>query len=147
MLYECNYFRLMSLKYSPLLFAAAISLGVVPSIVREQGGAWPDSLISIVILLLISVLFILLFFLIKDKLRYVAIGKSKLIVRKNRKEFEYNWLDVEYIRLNRFLALYKVKMKSEESFYFTSYGMVTWLMGDNSDMGAIIERMKRELSL
>jgi hypothetical protein len=39
--------------------------------------------------------------MIKDKLKFVAIGKTKVIIKKNGMEIEYTWLDVEEITLNR----------------------------------------------
>jgi hypothetical protein len=83
----------------------------------------------------------------KDKLKYVAIGKTKLIVKKEGEEVEYSWLDVKSITLNRFWSLYKLKIKDEDEIYFTPFGMTWWLTGDNSDMGVIINKMKRELSI
>ncbi|MEQ8534676.1 MAG: hypothetical protein RIB86_22680 [Imperialibacter sp.] len=77
----------------------------------------------------------------------MCIGKSKILIADHRKEYEYTWLDVEEISLDRFFCIYKLKIKEKPHIYFSSYGAVTWLFGDVSDMGMIIEKMKRELDL
>ena len=143
MLYESNWFSLQSLKYTPLLLGL-LNLTLMYSIIKEDGADFWFPLIGIVI---VSSIFFLLFLLIKDKLKFVIVGKTKLIVKEKKQVREYSWLDVEQIKLIRFLKLYKLKLKDEEAFYFTAYGVVSMWVGDLSDMGVIIEKMKKELSI
>lgn len=117
--------------------------GFFPQVISDHPDLWLDMLFPF----LFTVLLLVLFFNMKNKLKYVAIGKSKLIIKKNGQEIEYNWLDVEKINLNRFFGLYRLKVKNEDVVYFTPYGMTTWLTGDNSDMGVIINKMKKELQI
>ncbi|MBX2968669.1 MAG: hypothetical protein KF803_04815 [Cyclobacteriaceae bacterium] len=134
-------------KYGPLAFGLLILFGLIPLIISDHSEEWPAILLGLIIPFVISVLLFILFFWIKDKLKYVAIGKTKLIVKKGGEEIEYSWLDVESISLDRFWGLYELKLKNENIIYFTPYGTVWWLTGDNSDMGAIINKMKKELQL
>jgi len=143
MLYESNWFRLQSLKYTPLIAALCFLFLVYPIINSDHSNWWID----LVTTLFFSVSFLALFLKIKDKLKFVVIGKTQIIIKDKGSEQEYNWLDVEEIKLNRFLALYKLKIKNQESIYFTPYGLTTWLAGDLSDMGVIINKMKKELSI
>jgi len=144
MLYECNLPRLVIMKYSPLVSGLLLLFGFIPQVIGDN----PDyTLLDIIFPVIIAILFLALFFNIKNKLKYVAIGKSKVIIKKNGQEIEYNWLDVEKIKLNHFFGLYELKIKNEDVVYFTPYGMTTWLTGDNSDMGVIINKMKRELQI
>lgn len=147
MLYECNLPRLLMMKYLPLMSGLLILFGFIPKVIGDYPDSYPDILLDMAFPFLIAILLLVLFFSIKDKLKYVAIGKSKVIIKKNGQEIEYNWLDVETINLNRFYGLYKLKIKNEDVVYFTPYGMTTWLTGDNSDMGVIINKMKRELQI
>ena len=135
------------MKYLPLMGGLLILFGFIPRVIGDRPDLWPDILLDMVFPLLIAILLLILFFKMKDKLKYVAIGKSKVIIKKNGQEIEYNWLDVETINLNRFFGLYKLKIRNEDAVYFTPYGMTTWLTGDNSDMGVIINKMKSELQI
>jgi hypothetical protein len=135
------------MKYLPLMGGLIILFGFVPQVISDHPDMWPNILFDMAFPLIISILLFGLFFNTRDKLKYVAIGKSKVIIKKDGQEIEYNWLDVERIKLNRFLGLYKLKIKNEDEIYFTPYGMTTWLTGDDSDMGVIINRMKRELQI
>ncbi|MDZ7646080.1 MAG: hypothetical protein U5K54_02250 [Cytophagales bacterium] len=132
------------MKYSPLVSGLLILFGFIPKVIGDN----PDyTLLDMILPVLIAILFFALFFNIRNKLRYVAIGISKVIIKKKGHEIEYNWLDVEKISLNHFFGLYELKIKNEELVYFTPYGMTTWLTGDSSDMGVIINKMKRELQI
>ena len=147
MLYECNVPRMLMLKYGPAAVALLLLFGLIPRLIIQHSGDTLELLSGIsfpgAIVIGLFVLFVKAF----EKLKYVAIGKAKVIVKVRGKEAEYTWLDVEEISLNRFLALYRLKMKNEEVFYFTPYGSTTWLTGDDSDMGVIIQKMKNELQI
>ena len=143
MLYESNWFNLQFLKYAPLFLGLSILTLMYPIITDGEGNSW----FALIVVGMLSGIFFLIFFLIKDKLKFVIIGKTKLIVKESKQVKQYNWLDVEQIKLIRFLKLYKLKLKGEEVFYFTAYGAVSLWFGDLSDMGVIIEKMKKELSI
>jgi hypothetical protein len=142
MLYECNWFKLQFLKYGPLIMGFFLLYSVI-SALFDHPDLWIGSLPVVVM----AILLIIIFFLVKDKLKFVAIGKTNLIVRTKGLEKTYNWLDVEEITLKPTLGIYKLKMKDEASIYFTAYGTVSWLTGDLSDMGVIISKMKSELDI
>ncbi len=135
------------LKYLPLMGGVLILFVFIPQVIGDQPHLWPVILLDMAFPFLIAILLMVLFFSMKNKLKYVLIGKSKLIIKNNGQETEYNWLDVETISLNRIFGLYKLKIKNEDAVYFTPYGMTTWLTGDNSDMGVIINKMKKELQI
>ena len=83
----------------------------------------------------------------KSKYRIVAISRGDITVDENKSEVEYPWLDVENIELNRLIGLYKLKLKGRDTIYFTPYGFVWWLAGDQSEMGQIISKKKKELDI
>lgn len=144
MLYESNWLKLQSKKYTPLVMGLFILCWIFPVLKTDH----PDWWIGLIFLVAISSVPFAIFFKMKNKLKFVLIGKTKLIIRSDGIEEEYNWLDVERITLNRFVGLYKLKMKDkEEPIYFTPYGTVLWVTGDESDMGIIINKIKKELQI
>jgi hypothetical protein len=143
MLYESNWLRLQSFKYGPL-FLGLSNFTFIYSIAKEGR---PNAWFALIAVSMISVIFFLLFFLMKDKFKFVIIGKPKLIVKDGEHSIEYGWLDVEQIKLIHFFKLYKLKLKDEDPLYFATYGFVSLLTGDTSEMGALIEKMKKELAI
>ncbi|MEQ8811259.1 MAG: hypothetical protein RIE59_19465 [Imperialibacter sp.] len=143
MMYESNKIKTGFLQFFPMLIGLSILIQTLRSVI-------PDFSLSITQLclgLFSSVLFITITLVIWRKFKIVCIGKSKILIADHRKEYEYTWLDVEEISLDRFFGIYKLKIREKPHIYFSSYGAVTWLFGDVSDMGMIIEKMKRELDL
>jgi hypothetical protein len=134
-------------KYGPLAIGLLLVLGLIPQLIVYHSGTLAELLTGITVPAIISILFFVLFFHLKDKVKYVAIGKWKIVVRKDGKEVDHSWVDVEEISLNRFTGFYKLKLKNEAELYFPAYGTITWLTGDDSDMGVIIQKMKNELDI
>jgi hypothetical protein len=134
-------------KYGPLLVALLLLFGFIPQVIRDHPQDWPEIQLDLTLPLIISLLLLAIFLKIKNWFKYVAIGRTKIIIKKKGQEYEHTWLDVEWITLNRFLGLYELKIKNEDKIYFTPYGRVSWLTGDESDMGVIITKMKHELSI
>jgi hypothetical protein len=143
MLYESNWLRLQSFKYGPL-FLGVSNFTFIYSIIKEDE---PNAWFALISVSMISVIFFLIFFLMKDKFKFVIIGKTKLIVKEGKHSKEYGWLDVEQISLIYILKLYKLKLKDEDPLYFAAYGFVSLLTGDTSEMGAVIQKMKKELEI
>jgi hypothetical protein len=130
-------------KYFPLLIGL---LSLIPSLYEYLTSDTPE-LKGIVISLIVCSAGVLIFMVWSRKLRQVAIGRMKLLIQENGVEKEYTWLDVEFIDLNRFTRLYELKLKGKDSIYFLSYGRVSLLMGDSSEMGDIIKKHKKDLSI
>lgn len=143
MLYKSNWVKLQILKYGPL----ALGLFSLSMIYQVLVSDIPDPTVFLIFIILYSGACFGVFILTKEKLKFVTIGKTLVIVKFDDQAKEYNWLDVEAISLNRFFGVYKLKIKNEDIVYFTAYGIVTWLFGDLSDMGEIINKMKRELDI
>jgi hypothetical protein len=144
MLYECNYPKLLFFKYGLVVFPLLPFLGLAAELTQDQ--SWPHVFGAILIPLAFGVCLYIGTSGFRNRFKYVAIGKDKIIVKKKNGEVEYNWLDVERISLIRVWSLYELKLKGEEKFYFTAYGDTSFT-GDLSDMGVIINKMKRELGI
>src|SRR5689334_23484442 len=99
MLYECNYPKFLMVKYGPLAFGLLILFGFIPKIISDNPDAWPNILFDMMPLAVISLGMFGVFIALKDKIKFVAIGKTRLIVKEGGKDVEYNWFDVERISL------------------------------------------------
>lgn len=142
MLYECNRRRFFFLKFGPLLFSLAFFLTVIFAITKEDPD-YPGA----ILLAVSSGLFFALHSFTYKRVRLVTIGNMKIIVKEANGQHEYSWQDVESIVLDRFFGIYTLHLKNKEAIYFPPYEGVTWFFGDQSEMGAIISKMKRELDI
>jgi hypothetical protein len=102
---------------------------------------------QIILSLLPGIVLIILFIHFYKILRFVTLGRAEIFIRIKGKDEKFDWMDVEEISLNRFFGLYYLKIKGMDAVYFTPYGGVTWFFGDLSDMGALIDKMKRDLDI
>jgi len=143
MLYDCNRGKYYSLKYSPLIIGLLLPLNIF-SLIRTDNPEWWVDLILFVI---VSIICLIIFLLVKDKLKLVAISRKKIVIEIGGMEKDYEWIVVEEISLNRFWGVYKLKVPDQDAFYFTAYGFVSWLGGDMSEVGDIINKKKRELNI
>src|SRR5688572_12994772 len=146
MYYEANPLQFYVKKYSLLAISIALGAGCFP--LYEKAG----DIFAAIALALTGVLVFLVFILFKDRLKRIAISRTKILIIEANRETEYEWTDVEYIRLSRFMSLYKIKFKCfSSSFYFLPYGTILSFGGilteDLSEMGVIIRKMKNELEL
>lgn len=146
MYYEANPLQFYSTKYSLLVISVALVSGGYP--LYESTGDIFDGMA----LALAGILTFLLFILFKDKLKRVAISRTKILIIEAGRETEYHWTDVEYIRISGFMSLYKIKLtRFPAACYFLPYGKILSIAGifteDLSEMGVIIRKMKNELDL
>jgi hypothetical protein len=142
MLYECNKPRFLFLKYGPLLFSLIFSSGIFTVITDKD----PNIPLGIFIAIISGLLF-MLFIFTRNRVKFVSIGTTKLVVKEAHGSREYSWLDVESISLDRILGIYTLHLRNAKAIYFPPYGGATWLFGDQSEMGAIISKMKKELDI
>lgn len=146
MYYEANPLEFYSTKYSLLVISAALIAGGYP-LYKKTGDIFDG-----IALVLAGILVFLLFILVKDRLKRVAISRAKILIIERNRETEYHWTDVEYIRMSGLMSLYKIKLTCfPEAFYFLPYGKILSIGGifaeDLSEMGVIIRKMKNELDL
>lgn len=83
----------------------------------------------------------------KSKWKIVALNRLRIVVGTGKAEKEYSWSDVESISLSRMLGIYTLHIKNGEEILFSAYGQTNVFTGDTSEMGVIINKMKRDLSL
>lgn len=143
MLYECNKPRYLFLKYGPLFFSVLVFSNIYSIIASKDS----NYLVGLSFVGIVSGLLLLLFIFTKNRIKFVSIGKTKLVVKQNNEQREYSWLDVESIVLDRVFGVYTLHLKNEKPIYFPTYEGTTWFFGDQSEMGAIIAKMKKELDI
>lgn len=149
MLYESNRPLYFFNKYGTLLIGLIIIGESINYIIKnfKTIELSAETIFTSIIIVLSLLLCVWIHLRYKDKWKIVAIGRSKIVIDDNKGETEYGWLDVEYISLNRVPKFYTLKLKGRDEILFTPYGFVNIITGDESDMGVIINKMKRELSI
>jgi amino acid permease len=149
MLYESNRLNYYTNKYITLFIGLIIIVNTITLIVENFTSIElnADTIVTSIIIGIILWLCVWIHLRYRDKWKIVAIGKTKIVIDENNGETEYGWLDVEYIHLDRFLRYYTLKIKGRDEILFTPYGFVNIFTGDESDMGVIINKMKKELSI
>lgn len=92
-----------------------------------------------------AILFVV-FLIIKEKVKRVAVGKKKLVVITPGKKQKIEWDEVKSLKLVPFFNLYRLKLKGRKKgiYFFPSknvnpaYGL---LGGDTSKMGEILKKL------
>jgi len=148
MLYESNRLNYFQHKYRYLAIGLLLFAYLVYSFFMLQPVELTVSFFVVDVLAFISLISCIYYFKkSRSKWKIVALNRMRVVVGEGKWEKEYTWLDVKSISLNRFLGVYKLKLKNGEEIFFTAYGRTYLLTGDSSEMGVIIDKMKRDLSL
>lgn len=119
-------------------FVSAIILFTYPATPKNQYA-------SLFFFTLGAILFVV-FLIIKEKVKRVAVGKKKLVVITPGKKQKIEWDEVKSLKLVPFFNLYRLKLKGRKKgiYFFPSknvnpaYGL---LGGDTSKMGEILKKL------
>lgn len=147
---EANPVKFYFAKYFFLVFGALQWLAAAVMLTRH-GFTTRNFFVSL-ILVALGLLFMLLFALISDKIRRVAIGKNKIVVLEGHRNVRFEWPEVKSLRLVPFLNLYKLKIKGKKGpiYFFPSrnidpaFGLMS---KDTSRMGEIVAKRKKEYNI
>lgn len=147
MLYESERISYYSYKYGPLfLSAAGLYSAITLVFISEEGVS--ELVINVVLLLALSGAGLYLFVRLKPMWKIVALNRMRIVVGVGKDEEEYSWLDVKSIDFNGLTSVYTLNLKTGQEIYFTAYRNVLFFWAeDTSEMGAIINKMKRDLSI
>lgn len=147
MLYESERISYYCYKYGPL-YISGMGLYWAISIALTSEADVINMVFGVGLLLALSVTGLYFFIQMKPKWKIVALNRMKIVVCVGKDEKEYNWLDVRSIDLNRITSVYTLNLKTGHEIYFTAYGKVLFPWGeDTSEMGVIINKMKRDLCI
>lgn len=153
---ESNYSYHLLFKYG-LLGGGLIVMSVpflsfvFPKAVELNGETGAMSPIISIVFGIIGAILIVLFFSIKGKFAVVEIGNQTITIKQNGEVKTFQWLEIDSISQFQFIfpPLYSLKIKDQTIWFntepkFVSVGGYTT---DKSDMGNLIRKKKRELSL
>lgn len=107
--------------------------------------------ISSIVFGIFGVILIVLFFSIKDKFAFVELKNQSITIKQNGEVKAVQWLGVNSISQFQFIfpPLYSLNNKDKTIWFNTepNYISVGGYTIDDSDMGNLIKKKKRELSL
>jgi hypothetical protein len=122
-----------------------------PEAVQLNGETGAMSPLTFIVSGIIGVTLIVLFFLTKDKFAVVEIGNQTITIKHNGDVKTFQWLEIESISQFQFIfpPLYSLKIKDQTIWFntepkFISVGGYTT---ENSEMGNLIRKKKRELDI
>jgi hypothetical protein len=144
---EANPVKYYLAKYFFLGFAL-IQMIVAFSLLTQFGV---NNKVFFVALLFItmSLIFLLIFFMVTQKVRRVAIGKNKIVIIEGDRNMRFAWPEVKSLKIIPFFNLYKLKIRGKKKpvYFFPSknidpaFGL---LAKDTSKMGELVEKRKKE---
>ncbi len=107
--------------------------------------------ISLVFITIGSLSFVL-FLILAEKIRRVAVGKNKIVVIEGDRNVRFGWPEVKSLTIVPFFNLYKLKLKGKKGhiYFFPSQNLdpAFGLMSkDTSKMGDIVQKRKKEYGL
>lgn len=147
---EANPVKFYTAKYFFLLFA--LIQWLVTALLLYRFEFSNKVFFSATIFFTLGLVFFFLFLFINDKIKRVAVGKNKIVVRDGQQNLRFEWDEVKSLRIVPFFNLYKMKIKGKRnSIYFfpaknidPAFGL---LARDTSKMGAIVEKRKKEYGI
>lgn len=100
----------------------------------------------------LGLLFLIIFFILNNKIKRVAVGKNKIVVMEGERNTRFDWPEVKSLRLIPFFNVYKLKVKGKRNpiYFFPSksvdpaFGL---LAKDTSRMGEIVEKKKKDFGI
>ena len=91
---------------------------LISGLILYRNGHLPKSQFAAVVFFTMGLIFVSLFLLISDKIRQVAIGKHKIVIR-GRTEKRVDWPEVKSIKNIPYFNIYRLKIKgNKEQIYF-----------------------------
>jgi hypothetical protein len=144
---EANPVKFYLAKYFFLGFAL-IQMVVAFSLLMQFGLNNKVFFVALLFITL-SLIFLLIFFMVTQKVRRVAIGKNKIVIIEGDRNMRFAWPEVKSLKIIPFFNLYKLKIRGKKKpvYFFPSknidpaFGL---LAKDTSKMGELVEKRKKE---
>ena len=95
-----------------------------------------------------GLIFILVFFYLRDKFVVVELGSQKVKIYKDDEVLERTWLEVESVKRFLFSAppIYILRLNDSGGFFIFCNSEIS-LFGDDSEMGMLIQKKKKDYDL
>jgi hypothetical protein len=127
----------------------AIAQWLVATALLIRFGLATKTFIVSMFLIILGAIFFMIFVLISDKIKRVAVGKNKIVVIEGDRNMRFDWPDVKSLKIIPVFNIYKLKVrgKREPIYFFPSknvdpaFGLIT---KDTSRMGDIVEKKKKD---
>jgi hypothetical protein len=127
----------------------AIVQWLVAAALLMRFGLASKTFIVSLFLIILGAIFFMVFVLISDKIKRVAVGKNKIVVIEGDRNMRFDWPDVKSLKIIPVFNIYKLKVrgKREPIYFFPSknvdpaFGLIT---KDTSRMGDIVEKKKKD---
>jgi hypothetical protein len=144
---EASPVKYYTAKFFFLGFAIVQWLVAVALLMRF--GLATKTFIVSMFLIVLGAVFFMIFILISDKIKRVAVGKNKIVVIEGDRNMRFDWPDVKSLKIIPVFNIYKLKVrgKREPIYFFPSknvdpaFGLIT---KDTSRMGDIVEKKKKD---
>jgi hypothetical protein len=146
-------FKFAFLIVGLLTWTVPIFSWMAPTQVEISGEIGSTDFVTTIIIGLIGLVFILLFFAVKDKFAIVELGNQNVKIINGGEEKSVGWFDIDSLKQIQFVSppLYSLKIKdSDEIIWFNTEARFISISGftiDTSDMGELIKKKKRELGI
>ena len=94
----------------------------------------------------------LIFLVVSDKVKRVAVGKNKIVVIEGDRNIRFEWPEVKSIRIVPYFNLYRLKIKGKKgNIYFFPSSNIDPAFGllhkDVSKMGEIVAKKKKDFGI
>ena len=91
---------------------------LISGLILYRNGHIPKSQFAAFVFFTMGLIFVSIFLLISDKIKRVAIGKNKIVIR-GRNEQHIDWPEVKSIKSVPYFNIYRLKIKgNKEQIYF-----------------------------
>jgi len=146
-------FKFAFLIVGLLTWTIPIFSWIAPNYTEISGEIGSTDFVTSAIIGLIGLVFILLFFAVKDKFAIVELGNQNVKIINGDEEKSVGWFDIDSLKQIQFVfpPLYSLKIKdSDETIWFNTEARFISINGftiDTSDMGELIKKKKRELGI
>jgi hypothetical protein len=147
---EANPIKFYFAKYFFLAFSLLQWLVCVTILFNNQFNA--KTFFTSLIFFTIGLIFILVFSIITDKMRRVAVGKNKIVVFEGSRNIRFEWPEVKSLKIIPFFNLYKLKVRGKKGsiYFFPSHNIdpaFGLLSKDTSKMGDVVAKRKKEFDI
>lgn len=135
-----------------LFLVFAVIQWVAGAIILIQSGFTNKNYFISLVLITLGLIFFVVFLLIHEKVKRVAIGHNKIVIIEGDKNSRFSWPEVKSLKIIPFFNVYKLKLRGKKSsIYFFPAKNIDPAFGlmakDTSQMGYIVEKKKKEFRI
>ena len=147
---EASPFKFYFARYFFLVFGALQWIAAFVVFVRFDSST--KGIIATSLFFLLGLALIVVFMLVTEKVKRVAVGKNKIVVTDGSQNYRFEWPEVKSLKIIPVFNLYKLRLKGQkDSIYFLPAKNIDPAFGlmakDTSKMGTIVKKRKKEFKI